>query len=97
MNREQFLLLKLIEELGEAAKNAAKAMQFGGSDKEPGQPYSNFERLSAELNDVSAAIVMLNNEPTSEFTHNPDSRSIEAKRQKVEHYYAVSQQLGKVQ
>lgn len=96
MNREQYLLLKLIEELGEAAKNAAKAMQFGGEDKEPGQGLTNFDRLYLELDDVRAAIAMLVLEPSSTFEYWPNAANINNKITKVEHYYGVSQELGKV-
>jgi hypothetical protein len=96
MNREQYLLLKLIEELGEAAKNAAKAMQFGGEDKEPGQGLTNFDRLYLELDDVRASIAMLHMESGSKFNYSPNATNIEHKITKVEHYYGVSQELGKV-
>lgn len=97
MNREQYLLLKLIEELGEAAKNAAKAIQFGGQDKQPGQGLTNFDRLYLELDDVRASIAMLNIEPSSKFIYRPNATNIDHKITKVEHYYAYSQELGKVQ
>lgn len=96
MNREQYLLLKLIEELGEVSKNAAKAMQFGGTDKEPGQGLTNFQRLYMELDDVQASVNMLNAEPDSVFDYNPCRVNIENKTTKVEHFYQYSKDLGKV-
>lgn len=96
MNREQYLLLKLIEELGEAAKNAAKAMQFGGEDKEPGQSLTNFDRLRMELDDVHASVEMLAAESSSPFYYSPSGANIKHKIAKVEYYYSISYELGKV-
>lgn len=46
------LLCRLVEECAEVQQRATKAMRFGISEKQPGQDFTNAERLAAEIGDV---------------------------------------------
>lgn len=94
MNLEQFYLLKLAEECEEVAQRALKAMQYGFDESEPNQSLTNKQRLHSELNDLHAAIEMLNNK--SNLLYYPDFLVIEQKKIKVEKYLKYSQKLGQV-
>lgn len=95
MTREQFLLMKLAEEASEVAQIAMKTMQFGMYEKRPGLDESNVERIHGELNDLLGIVKMLNEE--CYFAFEPDPNKHEAKKEKVNKYYAYSKQLGKVE
>ncbi len=101
MNLEQHLLLKLIEECTEVAKEAAKCMQFGMDEVYEPVGISNRERLIGELNDVMAILQMLNNISAASDKHNnlgyePDVKAINAKIEKVLHYLQYSVDIGQV-
>ena len=49
---ERELLEILIEECSEVQKRATKMLRFGVNEVQPGQEYSNRERLSLEVGDV---------------------------------------------
>lgn len=93
MNFEQLLLLKLMEECTEVAKEAAKCMQFGMDEVYEPIGKANRERLADELNDVMAIIQMLNNGTNLRYTR--DEEAIKAKIEKVLHYAQYSADLGK--
>lgn len=95
MNNEQYLLLKLDEECKEVGIIANKSIQFGlDSDDNGNIPFTNKQRLFAELNDVLASIEMLNEECNLGFV--PDRNAIENKKTKVKKYRNVSKELGNV-
>lgn len=94
MNRQQYLLNKLAEEAAEVAQIALKAAQFGLTETSPYHTDCNAERVHAELNDVLGIVRMLNEE--FNFSFIPDDVAMEAKKEKVNHYYAYSKQLGEV-
>lgn len=94
MNRLQFLLVKLAEEGSEIAQISLKTTQFGAHEKCPDQPFSNFERVHQEIDDLLAIVEMLNDECGFNFASNRDR--IEAKKIKVNRYAAYSEKLGMV-
>ncbi|MDP2026247.1 hypothetical protein [Sulfuriferula sp.] len=94
MNRLQLLLNKLAEESTEVAKIALKTAQFGLMERCPGQPLTNAERTHQELDDLMAAVEMLNEE--FGFGYEPNQTRIEAKKTKVNKFAAYSQSLGMV-
>lgn len=59
MTPVQYRLLKVMEECTEVAQRASKQMQFGGDQVEPGQPFTNAERLRAEVLDLRARLLSL--------------------------------------
>jgi len=50
---ERELLTILIEECAEVQQRATKMLRFGVNEAQPGQPYTNAERLSVEVGDLS--------------------------------------------
>jgi hypothetical protein len=52
MNLHQFLSDLLQEECNEVGQRASKLSRFGHDEIQPGQPYTNYERLEDELDDL---------------------------------------------
>ena len=94
MTRTQYLLCKLAEEASEVSKAALKAQQFGLNEVYPKTGLTNAERLTEEINDLIASLVMLADDA---YKYVEDYRAIEKKIDKVEHYLKYSQELGEVQ
>lgn len=46
------ILTILVEECAEVQQRATKAMRFGVGETQPGQPFSNAQRLAAEIGDL---------------------------------------------
>lgn len=94
MNRLQLLLNKLAEEGAEVAQIALKTSQFGLHESREGQYSTNAERCHAEVDDLMAAVEMLNEE--CGFGYAPNRERIEAKKVKVNKFAAYSESLGMV-
>jgi len=92
MNRTQLLLAKLAEEGAEVAQIALKTQQFGIEETCPGQSDTNAQRTHKELDDLWAAVEMLNDE--CGFGYIPNRARIDAKKAKVNAYAAHSANLG---
>lgn len=95
MSKTQHLLNKLADEGLEVAQAALKTQLFGKGEVMPGQSLNNFERVHAELDDLMAAIEMLNEECGFGYTQNRNM--IEAKKQKVLGYMQFSINLGQTE
>jgi NTP pyrophosphatase (non-canonical NTP hydrolase) len=98
MNRLEHILTITAEECNEVAQRITKALRFGISNIEEGQPYNNLERIMHEYNDLVAMLEMLENEldggiGLSDY-HNHNSNSKEEKKSKVEKYFEISKQEG---
>jgi NTP pyrophosphatase (non-canonical NTP hydrolase) len=92
MTREEHLLVILAEECNEVAQRASKALRFGLKDpdgSEPGQPYTNKDRLILEINDLLAVIEMVFGEQDIVSQMLKDD-----KKKKVEKYLELSRKLG---
>jgi hypothetical protein len=94
MDRTQLLLTKLAEECTEVGKLALKTAQFGLTEVCPGQPLNNAERTHEEIDDLMAAIEMLNEE--CGFGYMPNRERIAAKKAKVNKFADYSIVLGMV-
>lgn len=55
------LLTILIEECAEVQQRATKALRFGLDEIQPGQPFTNAERLAREIGDVDEMVNRLVN------------------------------------
>lgn len=98
MTEDQFYLLKLIEECAEVAQRAAKQMQFGLYEIEPGQGETNRERLRNEINDLLCVINILEERTQILSIRKFDLSLVKAKkREKLKQYLSYSQQLGLVE
>lgn len=98
MNRQQHLMIRAMEECNEVAQRISKALVFGleqvqkAADDKPEQNplgLNNSERIIEEYNDLVALMEMAGF-PLSVI----DGRKLDAKREKVEKYLKMSQQLG---
>ena len=94
MNRCQLLLTKLAEEGCEISQIALKTQQFGMHEICPGQPLTNAQRIHLELDDLMAAIQMLNDEYGLMYL--PNQERIKAKIAKVNKFAQYSVELGEV-
>lgn len=56
MEKDDFRLVCLMEELAEAAQRASKQLRFGRNEVQPGQPLPKHKRLREELLDVLVVI-----------------------------------------
>jgi len=93
MTRQEQLLVILMEECAEVSQRASKALRFGLTDPagtEPGQPYTNQDRLLMEINDLYAVIDMTFNNRGSYLS----PMLIQDKKEKVEKYLKLSKKLG---
>lgn len=59
MKTEQYLLTVLAEECAEVAQRATKAIRFGLTEVQPGQPHNNAERMLDEIVDLCVILSML--------------------------------------
>ena len=55
-DREREILIVLIEEAAEIQHRATKALRFGLDESQPGNLYTNRERLAAEIGDLLAVV-----------------------------------------
>ena len=78
----------------EIAQIALKTSQFKLNEVCEGQPLSNAERTRGEIDDLWAAVEMLNEE--YDFGYKPNRERIEAKKVKVNKFAAYSVSLGMV-
>lgn len=93
MNREQYLLMKVMEESNELGVRASKAARFGLHQEQPEQDAGdNEERIIGEFNDLCAVLQMLGLDPFKII----NSDLVERHKKKVERYMALSMGYGKM-
>ncbi|KVC49924.1 hypothetical protein WS58_06270 [Burkholderia pseudomultivorans] len=97
MTITQYLLVKIAEEAAEVVQIALKTAHFGLSETQPGRAETNAQRIYAELNDLNAMVLRLNDVAFGEFHYEPDHMAMARKMAKVEHYLAYSRSLGLVE
>lgn len=100
MNKEQMLLLKLMEEASEVQKEASKCIQFGLNDlyqDESGVSKTNRDRLQSEIDDFMAILEMCFNAGiTDKFPFSRDEEKVNNKRIKVNKFFDYSKKLGRM-
>jgi hypothetical protein len=94
MTRHEQLLTILSEECIETAQRVSKAIRFGLTEVQEGQPLSNAQRIVYEFNDIVAMMDMLHDEGLVEDII--DQVAIAKKKAKVEKYMEYSLKLGTV-
>lgn len=95
MNMNEYRLTKLMEELAEAAQRAAKMLQFGSDEVQPGQQLANHERLRSELLDVLIWIRALERcNQIDKITQHQVTRHAEMKNEKIRRMLQLSYRLG---
>lgn len=93
MNRTDHLLVIVAEECAEVAQRATKALRFGLSEVQEGQPLNNAERLMEEYADLVGVIEMLQAEG-----HLPDvpRARVDFKKAGVERWLGHSKANGRL-
>lgn len=82
---ERELLTMLIEECSEVIKRATKAQRFGLDEVQPGQHFTNFDRLSHEVGDIYGIVRMCQDANIVMVDRKLDSFAV-AKIEKVHRY-----------
>jgi hypothetical protein len=94
MTREDHLLVRAMEECAEVAQRISKALVFGLDEIQPGQSLTNRQRIYQEYFDLRAVLGMAG---IDAWINDAASKAVEAaKIEKVEHYLAYSESLGRV-
>lgn len=91
LTRNQYLLLKLEEELIEAAHRVSKAIRFGLDEVQDGQIQTNAQRIEDELTDALTMVEMLDGKLHLRLDGGYSRRS------KVEDWYQYSVHRGEVE
>lgn len=92
MTRKEHLLTILAEECAETAKRTSKALRFSLAEVQPGQSFTNAERIVGEFNDIVAVMEMLKAEGHLKEVF--DYQHIQAKKAQVEHFMSRSKANG---
>lgn len=92
MNRAEHLLSIVAEEAVEVAQRATKALRFGVDEVQPGQRYTNWERIESEFHDLIAVLEMAHGRPLNIYRE-----LLDAKKAKVEEFLRLSRDLGTLQ
>jgi len=97
MKKNQFLLLKLIEECVEVAHRASKQMQFGKEEVQKNQEETNATRLKGEILDLLVLIHLLEEEKEfSDITFKEYETAYHEKKEKLQKYLNLSASLGQL-
>ena len=91
MNKNEHLLVVLSEESSEIIKDVAKSLRFGLESIEPGQNYSNGEKIENEIADFLGVVEMLQE---LNMIGEISKEKIKKKKIKVEKYLKLSETLG---
>jgi len=91
MTRVEILLECLAEECAEVAQRVCKAQRFGLEEVQPGQRYTNEQRINLELCDLVTVVQMLEELGLALF---PEVSA--EKRVKVEKHLELSRSLGRL-
>lgn len=95
MTREDHFLLILAEECAEIAQRVTKAMRFSLRETQPGQNYTNAERIMHEYADLIGAMEKLLEEGTLSFPSDFPDR-IETKKNRIEEFLKISERYGRL-
>lgn len=97
LTKEQYLLTVLMEECAEVAQRASKAIRFGVSERQPGQPFDNGKRLVDEVVDLYETFDQLLELGTITMPGTYDLEIMRAsRREKVSRYLERAQREGVV-
>lgn len=94
MNRPEHLLVCLAEECTEVGQRVSKALRFGLSEIQSGQPLTNAERIAEEMRDLFAVATILQSEGVLPADWLPTPEQGAAKRAKIERFMEISRAQG---
>jgi len=92
MTKEEHLLTCLAEECAEVAQRVSKALRFGTTEIQQGQPLDNAARIMSEINDLIAVIEIL--QTVKVLLSGPDRTAINAKKNKLIEWIRYSETCG---
>lgn len=92
MTRTELLLLQLAEECAEVQQRIIKALRFGLQERQPGQDFTNTQRIEAEFADLLGVHELLCEGGQS--LNWPHPQAINAKKAKVEKFLKYSRTQG---
>lgn len=92
MTRKEMLLTILAEECAETAQRVSKALRFTLEEIQPGQDFTNAERIVYEFNDICAMMEILSEGNILSGLY--DSSAIWAKKEKIKKYLEYSEAVG---
>lgn len=93
MNRKEYLLECLSEECNEVGQRVSKALRFGLSEVQDGQPFNNAERIMEELRDLWAVVEICQDEGfLPEF--GISTTDVDNKLARIEKFMAISRREG---
>jgi hypothetical protein len=93
MNRTEHLLTCLAEECAEVGQRVSKALRFGLSEVQPGQPLRNSDRIEEELRDLFAVASILAAEGVIGWCL-PEQIEVSTKLAKIEKFMSISREQG---
>lgn len=96
MNRADYLLSHLAQECAEVIVCITKAQMFGVNEIQPGQEFTNWQRLMHEMADVIAIGEVMNDEGILERSFATVDDYIERKKQKAAQFSNYSRELGRL-
>lgn len=96
MNRMEHLFTTASEEANEVGQRISKALRFGLSEIQPGQEFTNAERIVQEFHDLYAVLDQLQVEGyiPAHLRLRPDDSTMAMKIAKVERFMAISREQG---
>lgn len=92
MNKEQYLLVKLMEEAAEVQQAASKALRFGLENTDPVTGITNVDYLVSEIGDLYVAMNAL--ESHAGISLYITNSILDAKLKKLEKFMRISAELG---
>lgn len=97
MDRIDHLFVILAEECSEVTQRVTKALRFGWDEVQPGQPFTNRQRVQDELIDLLAMVNLLEGEPGGlDALTISDHQKFKAKKDKVKKYLEYSRECGRL-
>lgn len=94
LNRKEYLMLCLIEELGECQKELIKCLRFGKDQFCEETNNTNFDRFLAEWSDLMGTVEVLRDENVFIVS---TSEAVSKKIERIEYYYNKSVKMGTVE
>ncbi len=91
LDKTEYLLICLAEELGEVQKEIHKCLRFGLNHKPSNESTTNFDRVLLEWSDVVGLLEALKEQNVH---IESNSEQVDAKLVRTEKYYEISKKLG---
>ena len=96
MNKDKFLLLKVMEECAEVSQRASKLIQFGWDEVEAGQELNNQQRFQNEVTDLICVLQMLNSSIVTPVKLHTTLEEFSNKVSKINKYHKYAKELGEL-